>query len=297
MKFARDVECIFLVCILVGLASAGQPNSWSEGKDTEKTGTVTTPQSTMEMTNVIGLSPDKKLRAERLTSAFENGVVELQYGYAQNLHDGRGITCGFEGFCTGTGDAYLVVKQYKDSKPNNILAKYLPELTRLLTANNPADTSRLTGYIKDWGTAAKDPVFCNVQQNVADSLYYKPAMNYGAKWGLKTNLSKAFLWDTLMTHGDGDDSEPDSMPAIYDRTVKKVGGSPATGMDEKKFLVAFIAMRKADMLHSYDPATRQGWIEAAPRCNVFMEIVNANNWDFNGPITIEDPEYGPITVP
>jgi hypothetical protein len=51
------------------------------------------------------------------------------------------------------------------------------------------------------------------------------------------------------------------------------------------------------MLHSYDPATRPGWIEAAPRCDVFMEIVNANNWDFNGPITIEDPEYGPITVP
>ena len=248
-------------------------------------------------TSVSGLSVDQKLRAGRLTSLFENGVIELQYGYAENLQDGRGITCGFEGFCTGTGDAYLVVKQYTDLNPNNPLAKYLPELTRLLTASNPASTSGLSGFISDWATAANDPVFRQVQENVGDSLYYTPAMNYATEWGMTTSLSKAFIWDTMMTHGDGDLDELDSTPAIFDRTVKQMGGSPATGIDEKQFLVAFIAMRKADMLNSYDPETREVWIEAAHRCDVFTEIVNAGNWNLNGPIEIKNPEYGPITVP
>jgi chitosanase len=240
---------------------------------------------------------DQKLRAERLTSLFENGVIELQYGYAENLHDGRGITCGFEGFCTGTGDAYLVVKQYTDLNPNNPLAKYLPELTRLLTASNPASTTGLSGFITNWATAANDPVFRQVQENVGDSQYYTPAMNYASEWGMTTSLSKAFIWDTMVMHGDGDLEELDSTPAIFDRTVKQMGGSPATGVDEKEFLVAFIAMRKADLLYSYDPESREVWKEAAQRCDVFTEIVNAGNWDLNGPIAITNREYGPITIP
>lgn len=244
---------------------------------------------------VSGMDPDKKLRADRLISVFENGVIDLQYGYAKNLHDGRGITCGFEGFCTGTGDAYLVVKQYTDLKPNNVLAKYLPELKRLLTARNPADTSNLNGYIEDWATASKDPAFNQVQHNVANTLYFMPAMNYASNWGIKTCLGKAFLYDTIVQHGDGDDR--DSISAIYARTIKNVGGSPSSGMDEKKFIVAFIAMRRADLAHAYDPKTRDGWAQSVSRCDIFSEIVNAGNWNLEGPINIKNPDYEGTIVP
>ena len=251
---------------------------------------VTTPQGV-----VSGMDPEKKLRADRLISVFENGVIDLQYGFAKNLHDGRGITCGFEGFCTGTGDAYLVVKQYTDLKPNNVLAKYLPELKRLLTARNPAATSNLNGYIEDWATAARDPAFNQVQHNVASTLYFIPAMNYASSWGIKTSLGKAFLYDTIVQHGDGDDR--DSISAIYARTVKNVGGSPSSGMDEKKFIVAFIAMRRADLAYAYDPKTRDGWAESVSRCDIFSEIVNAGNWNLDGPITIKNPNYEGTIVP
>ena len=49
----------------------------------------------------VDLTPDQKRRMYQLTSIFENSDVTLQYGYAERLHDGRGVTFGYCGFCTG----------------------------------------------------------------------------------------------------------------------------------------------------------------------------------------------------
>ena len=38
--------------------------------------------------------------ADELVSAFENSTTEVQYGYAENLGDGRGVTAGRAGFTT-----------------------------------------------------------------------------------------------------------------------------------------------------------------------------------------------------
>ena len=50
-----------------------------------------------------GLTVVQKHRADQLISIFENGIPEIQYGYAEDLDDGRGITAGRAGFCTGWG--------------------------------------------------------------------------------------------------------------------------------------------------------------------------------------------------
>src|ERR1017187_10409152 len=43
------------------------------------------------------LSGEKRIRAERLTSYFENSTLEPQYDYIENIHDGRGYTAGRAG--------------------------------------------------------------------------------------------------------------------------------------------------------------------------------------------------------
>src|SRR5258706_11825843 len=77
-----------------------------------------------------GLGTDQKRRAEQLTSLFENGTIEIQYGYAEALGDGRGITAGRAGFTTPTGDALEGVQLYTSQRPRNLLAPFLPELER-----------------------------------------------------------------------------------------------------------------------------------------------------------------------
>ena len=118
------------------------------------------------------LPPDAKKRCEEYTSIFENDTIELQYAYCEDIHDGRGFTSGRAGFCTGTGDAVVVVKKYTAKKADNPLAKYIPEMEKLAKSGS-ADTSKLGGYCKAWEEAAKDSEFKTVQDEVEDDMYYK----------------------------------------------------------------------------------------------------------------------------
>lgn len=99
--------------------------------------------------SAYGLATAEKRRDEQLTSLFENSTPDLQYGYIQNLHDGRGLTAGRAGFCTGTGDFYEVVRRYTDLKPDNRLARFLHRLERLAERGSPS-TARLAGIKKAW---------------------------------------------------------------------------------------------------------------------------------------------------
>ena len=40
----------------------------------------------------------------QMTTTLENSDTQLQFNYAENINDGRGITFGIIGFCTGTYD-------------------------------------------------------------------------------------------------------------------------------------------------------------------------------------------------
>lgn len=192
-----------------------------------------------------GLNKDQKRRAEQLTSIFENGTTEIQYGYVERLDDGRGYTCGRAGFTTATGDALEVVEVYTEAVPNNKLKKYLPELRRLVKESD--DTSNLKGFASAWKSLANDKEFRAAQDKVNDHLYYQPAMKRSDNAGLKTALARAVMYDTVIQHGDGDD--PDSFYALIKRTNKKAGGSPKDGIDEKKWLNKFLDVRYDDLMN------------------------------------------------
>ena len=50
-----------------------------------------------------------KHRAEQIISSFENSTTEIQYAYAEDIGDGRGITAGRAGFTSRTHDLLQVV--------------------------------------------------------------------------------------------------------------------------------------------------------------------------------------------
>lgn len=233
------------------------------------------------------LNPKQKRRAEQLTSIFENGTPEFRYDYVENLHDGRGYTCGRIGFTTGTGDALEVVKRYTKKVPHNPLAKYLHELERLdsLPDDSPARSivSRLSGFPAAWKQAANDPVFRSVQDELVDEWYYRPAMFRAIQAGLQTALGKAILYDSVIQHGDGDD--PDSLLALIKETEKHAG-TPKTLAHEEKWLHTFLDVRKADLEHAHNPDTRDVWRESVGRVDSLRQLVNKKNFDLNGPFSI-----------
>jgi hypothetical protein len=119
----------------------------------------------------------------------------------QALGDGRGYTCGYIGFTTGTNDALTVINQYTQRKPKNALAKYVPELERISklkfcdTKRN--DTSGLSGFPKDWSSiACKDPEFVQTQLDVGNAMYLQPALQYAKSVGVTSNLGKAIFYGT-----------------------------------------------------------------------------------------------------
>ncbi|MEC2020986.1 chitosanase [Bacillus velezensis] len=240
-----------------------------------------------------GLNKDQKRRAEQLTSIFENGKTEIQYGYVEALDDGRGYTCGRAGFTTATGDALEVVEVYTKAVPNNKLKKYLPELRRL-AKDESDDISNLKGFASAWRSLGNDKAFHAAQDKVNDSLYYQPAMKRSENAGLKTALAKAVMYDTVIQHGDGDD--PDSFYALIKRTNKKMGGSPKDGTDEKKWLNKFLDVRYDDLMNPSDEDTQDEWRESVARVDVFRDIVKEKNYNLNGPIHVRSSEYGNFTI-
>lgn len=240
-----------------------------------------------------GLNKDQKRRAEQLTSIFENGKTEIQYGYVEALDDGRGYTCGRAGFTTATGDALEVVEVYTKAVPNNKLKKYLPELRRL-AKDESDDISNLKGFDSAWRSLGNDKAFRAAQDKVNDSLYYQPAMKRSENAGLKTALAKAVMYDTVIQHGDGDD--PDSFYALIKRTNKKMGGSPKDGTDEKKWLNKFLDVRYDDLMNPSDEDTQDEWRESVARVDVFRDIVKEKNYNLNGPIHVRSSEYGNFTI-
>jgi len=234
------------------------------------------------------MTPDQKRRATQITSVLENDTTVLQYGYVENLDDGRGLTMGRAGFTTANGDALLVVQRYASLVPDNALATYLPRLKSLADAESDS-TSGLEGLPAAWEAASHDPLFRQAQDEIADELYYVPAMNEADTIGIATPLGRAILFDAIIQHGGG--TGPDSLSALIDRTRIAENGTPATGIDEIAWLYAFLRVRRADLLNASDPATRDAWAQSADRVDVWEQILDSGNMTLSGPIKIDTSSY------
>ncbi|MEV5507956.1 chitosanase [Streptomyces orinoci] len=230
-----------------------------------------------------GLTPEQRVRADQLISVFENGTTEIQYDYAENIHDGRGVTAGRAGFTTNDGDALQVVQAYTDRVPDNPLARFIPELRRLADTGS-GDTSGLpeADYIAAWKAAAADPVFRQVQDAQVDARYFNPAMRDADQLGLNTALARAELYDASIQHGNG--SEYDALPALISRTNAKAGSPSSAG--ESAWLDAFFDVRKDDLNNPANPDTADEWRKSVDRVEAVRRIARTGNYNLDGPFTV-----------
>lgn len=231
----------------------------------------------------VVFTAEQRILADQIISVFENNTPVIDYAYAENLDDGRGITAGRAGFTSATGDMLLVVERYTQLVPANPLAVYLPRL-RELAAQESDSVTGLENLENAWRIAAQDSIFRAVQDQIVDEEYYWPAVDHAEELGLVFPLSLLNIYDTCIQHGDGDD--PDGLPAIIDRTTAQVGGAPADGIDEHQWLQAFMTIRRSVLLNPYNPETREEWAESVGRVDALVTIFESGNVNLIPPIII-----------
>ncbi|WTO72855.1 chitosanase [Streptomyces sp. NBC_00209] len=183
--------------------------------------------------------PAKKDIAMRLVSSAENSTLDwtAQYGYIEDIGDGRGYTAGIIGFCSGTGDMLDLVELYTQRRPDNVLAGYLPALREV--DGGDAHDGLDPGFQDAWKTAARDPDFQRAQNDERDRVYFDPAVSRAKSDGLGT-LGQFAYYDALVMHGDGGDST--SFGSIRRRALAQAK-PPAQGGDEVAYLDAFLDAR------------------------------------------------------
>ena len=185
--------------------------------------------------------PVKKDIAMKLVSSAENSSLDWksQYGYIEDIGDGRGYTAGIIGFCTSLdmcGDLLGLVEYYTSIKPNNVLAKYIPALKK---TNNDTHNGLDPDFTKDWKTAAADPVFQQAQDRERDRIYFDPSVNLAVSDGLPV-LGQFAYYDAAVVHGY------EGMTSIRTRALKKVK-TPAQGGNVTTYLNAFLDERVVEM--------------------------------------------------
>jgi chitosanase len=233
---------------------------------------------------IQGLTAAQKKIAEQLTSLWENDTTTPSYGYSENIKDGRGFTSGRAGFCTGTGDAIVVVACYDSIKPGNRMQKHMPALAaledRFVKSNgkeNQGATKNLKGWVADWSASAADPAFQSCQDGVVDAVYYGIAMQHAARKGFTTALTKAAFYDSQINMGD--DNPTYGMKAMIARADKLAGplGTPPTREQEHQWLGHFLRVR-ADVMFD-DPQT---WRTNMYRVANYEKLRKAGNLDLSG---------------
>src|SRR5665647_2109628 len=150
---------------------------------------------------VLAIDTNAKNATLQMTTTLENSNTSLQWNYAKNIGDGRGITFGAIGFCTGTYDGNILIKYYTTLNPDNKLAKYIPALNTIDTSphnaagedGNPS-VAGLTNFIRDVQNC-NDPLFKQAQLYELDQLYYNPAVTMFYRIGAKNSLTLAFIYD------------------------------------------------------------------------------------------------------
>ncbi|MEV4345543.1 chitosanase [Actinoplanes sp. NPDC049596] len=229
-----------------------------------------TPPTTPPASGVNLDNPAKKDVAMQLVSAAENSSLDwrAQFAYIEDIKDGRGYTAGIIGFCSGTGDMLELVEAYTNTKPGNVLAKYLPALR---SVNGTASHSGLDpNFTRDWQTAAADPVFQAAQEAERDRVYFNPSVRDGKADGVRA-LGQFAYYDAAVMHGY------EGMRQIRSAALKRAK-PPAQGGDERTWLNVFLDERVIEMKKeaAHDDTTR---VDTAQR-----RFLNNSNFDLNTPL-------------
>lgn len=249
------------------------PSSGSTGADESLNSAL---EATVEANKKVGTIAQGTLRDTvfSLVSSAENSTIDFndEYGYIEDIGDGRGYTCGIIGFTSATGDLLDVVRLYVELAPNNNpLKPYLPALEAAVGSDTHARLG--SGFVSAWKKAAKTSQMIEAQNAILNEQYMLPAVNT-AQADRLSPLGQYIYYDALVVHGPGDDA--DSFGGIRAAALK-IARTPAQGGDEAAYLSAFLDTRSKVML-------KEEAHSDLSRINVQRVFIEEKKWDLSRPL-------------
>jgi chitosanase len=227
----------------------------------------------------MSVTDQQKYVIDCIISIFETGKIPAvaSYSTCTILKDGAGISYGKHQSTDRAGSLDKIVKRYI-SEGGSLGTKLVPYVARL-AANETASIN--PDAVPDWAyslikllkEAGADPKMQKAQDSVFDEDYWLPACKHADAIGLKTALGYAVLYDTCIHSGPGRVNTHRSM------FPQK---SPLNGGDEKEWVKAYIATRKAWLLGSSNPLVQK----TIYRMEAFEELIKSGNWDLATPMTV-----------
>lgn len=209
-----------------------------------------------------------------LVSSAENSTTDYnaEYGYIEDIGDGRGYTCGIIGFTSATGDLLDVVKLYIKLAPNdNPLKPYVSALEAAVGSDTHNGLG--AGFVSAWKKASKTPQMKEAQNEILNEQYMLPAVGTAQVDGLSP-LGQYIYYDALVVHGPGNDA--DSFGGIRAVALKKAK-TPAQGGNEADYLTAFLDARTKVML-------KEEAHSDLSRINVQRTFIKEKKWDLARPL-------------
>ena len=215
-------------------------NAMSAGLVLALTGQAARGDAVADAASGAGLAdPVKKDHAMQIVSSAENSSLDwrAQFGYIEDIGDGRGYTAGIIGFTTGTADLLELVQNYTANYPKNGLAKYLPALVSV----NGTDSHQGLDphFMRDWIAEAAVPAFQDAQEKERDDVYFNPSVNLAKSDGLRA-LGQFAYYDAAVVHGFN------GLRSIRKRALARMP-TPAKGGSEVAYLTAFLDERVVEM--------------------------------------------------
>jgi len=239
----------------------------------------------------MGLLEQDKKKALAIVRVFETGKPTGDYGAVAVLDDGAGVSYGVNQFTHRSGALALVVKKYLESSlpvGRTALSESLPLLAKK-TAPTIKRLASDDAFKKALKAAAITREMRVVQDEVAEQLYLKPALDACGEMGFVMPLSLAVVYDS-MNHGGWERIRArvrvgrleTGMDAIRVRGVRAshLCGQECPRSGEKAWIAEYVRERDA-WLGSVKrlAATRY-------RTRFFLNQIAISNWELRLPVTV-----------
>ena len=224
----------------------------------------------VRMANKQPIPPSLARDIKAIINIFEVGSPTADYTYVEDLGDGRGFTLTQYGLCTNEPEVARVIERYIAVAPQSSLSRYLGALPPY---GSGTDMSQLDGFPELWRKEIDTyPALSKACDEVADALYFQPALEEADAIGLYLPIGLAVFYDTLLQHGGGDDA--DSFGAILERTLAQVDRPTPTSTPE--FLRAFLSVRRTVLLAPANAATAEVWRRSVTRLDALLGLLEEN---------------------
>ena len=223
-------------------------------------------------------------RIKSITNIFEVGGPHPDFGYVEDLGDGRGFTLTQYGFVTNELEAGWIIERYTELAAANSLTPYLPALP---PNDHGTDSTKLVGLPDAWREElARGPELEQACEEIADRLYFNPAMEAADDIGVTLPVGRLIFYDTILQHGGGDD--PDSFGAITER-ARSATAMPKDG-SETGFLRAFLNVRRNVLSNPANAETADVWRQSVDRVEALFGLLE-NNPGLEPPILVASKDF------